>query len=247
MKKLLALLLVICACHMAKAQISIPYQEVHYNVNYHWGVVDVMIARGVVAFEANNGNFYGTLDGTSIPWEGRIICVSDTLSADMTHDGNRIQETVTYQNGWYRRPHVSAFRSSTYNPDDPAFFKSIAGQGEYDASGDSMEAIIVTSDMIGMYYYAKLLDFSALKPGDWVWVNIDGPYSKSLKITYEGEGTYSVNGNTYPTYNCSFEYGYEGSMSGYPVECRIGVSNRIPLFLSASLPVGRVEMLYDPY
>lgn len=242
MKKILLTLAAIFTVALADAQLSIPRQEVSYNVNYHWGIVDVMIARGVVAYQSDGGNFYGTLDGTSIPWEGRIICVSDTLSAYM--DGMR--ETVRYQNGWYRRPYVSSFRSSTYNPDDPAYFKSIAGQGEYDASNDSMEAIAVTSDMIAMYYFAHVIDFPALQEGQQITIPIEGPYSREAVITYQGQGIYNADGDNYPTYNITFEYSYGGQMSGYPVECKISATSRIPLFLSASLPVGRVEMLYAP-
>lgn len=246
MKKILLLLAIAGSFQLAVAQVNIPRQEIHYNVNYHWGLIDVMIARGVVTLESDGSNFYGTLDGTSIPWEGRIICVSDTLKASVDKFQEDITETVYYQNGWYRRPNVSDFHSSTYNPDNPLFFKNIAGQGQYDASNDSMEAITVTSDMIGMYYLAHIIDFSSLSPGEKLRIGINGPYSKEVVITYNGQGVYSAGGDNYPTYNCTFEYGYGGAMSGYPVECKISATDRIPVFLSATLPVGRVEMLYDP-
>lgn len=245
MKNFLLLMAVVLGSFAMKAQVTIPYQEISYNINYHWGVIDVMIARGTVTASSNNGQFYGTLNGSSIPWEGRVFCVSDTLQANMNINGGVWQENVQYQNGWYRRPLVSEYRSASYNPDAPDAYRNIAGQGGYPASPDTMEAVTVTSDMLGMYYYAHAIDFSVLNPGNQLTVNIDGPYSRSLVITYQGQGTYSGNGNTYPTYNCTFEYSYDGAMSGYPVECRIGVNNRIPLFLSANLPIGRIEMLYS--
>lgn len=246
MKKFLLIAMIALACAMAKAQVVIPSQDIHYNVNYHWGLIDVMIARGVVHVESDGSSFYGTLDGTSIPWEGRVILVSDTLGASMQRYGDTFRETVNYQSGWYRRPRAADFGSARYNPDDPAYYKNIAGQGAYDASHDSMEAITVTSDMIGMYYYAHAIDFAALEPGSQVRVEISGGYARELLITYNGKGTYAACGSTYPTYDCTFEYSYAGTMSGYPVECHIGVTDRIPMLLSASLPVGKVEMLYDP-
>lgn len=246
MRKLFLMLTIVCLGLPAAAQTVIPFQEIPYNVNYHWGIIDVMIARGVVTIESDGNSFYGTLDGTSIPWEGRIICVSDTLRASIQDAGGVLNETVEYQSGWYRHPPVSLFRSSCYNPADAAYFKNIAGQGSYNASSDSMEAITVTSDMIGMYYLAHLLNFETFADGEQIRVNIAGPYSRELAITYQGKGIYTVNGDTYPTYNCSFEYSYGAGMSGYPVDCKISVTDRIPVFISASLPVGRVEMLYDP-
>lgn len=244
MKKIIFMLLAFCGCQMAVAQVEIPYQEIPYNVNYHWGVIDVNIATGTVTMQCNGDRFYGTLNGTSIPWEGHIICVNDTLSANMGSVNGNLQETVDYQSGWYRRPAVDVFRGGDYNPADPYIYKNIAGQGLYDASNDSMEAITVTSDMLGMYYYVQVLNFAGLQPGERYRIPIQGPYSNEVVITYQGEGTYNAGGETYSTYDCMFEYGYMGRMSGYPVECKVGIDNKIPLFLSANLPVGRVEMLY---
>lgn len=247
MKKIFLLLTAVCAIFCAKAQVSIPYQQIHYNVNYHWGVLDVNIATGVVGMEADGSWYRATLDGTSIPWEGKIICVSDTLQATMNIADGRINENVEYQTGWYRHVPVNLFRSGAYNPDDSAYFRNIAGQGQYDASSDSMEAITVTSDMLGMYYFARVLNFPGMKPGECFTIPISGGYARSVVITYQGEGIYNFNGDNYPTYNCTFEYSYDGGMSGYPVECKVSVTDRIPMYLSASLPVGRVEMLCNPY
>lgn len=230
---------------MAKAQMYIPRQVIPYTVNYKWGIIDVNIASGTVTFQSDADGFYGTLDGVSIPWEGRIICVSDTLQGSMSAFGDTFRENVAYQSGWYRHPPVDYFRSSGYNSANPAFYKNIAGQGCYDASDDSMEAITVTADMLGMYYLAHAIDFDRMQPGGNINVLIDGPYSRQLQITYNGTGNYSANGITHNTYDCTFQYGYEGSMSGFSIDCKIDVDSRILLYISASLPVGRVEMLYQ--
>ena len=246
MKKLFAILTILCACQLAKAQVVIPRQEIPYNVHYHWGLINVMIARGTVTVESDGDRFRGTLDGTSIPWEGKIICVSDTLEARVGTANGTITENVTYQNGWYRHVPVSLFRDSSYNPADPAYYKNIRGEGNYDASSASMEAITVTSDMIGMYYIAHALNFDAMEPGKTYRVNLSGPYARELVINYQGKGIYSNNGDTYPTYDCTFEYNYGNSLSPFPVECKISSSSLTPLYFSASLPVGQVEMLYTP-
>ena len=238
--------MIVGACALTRAQVSFPAEEIHYNVKYHWGIIDVMIARGSAVVQADGNSFYGTLDGTSIPWEGKIICVSDTLQANITGSGNNLHESVQYQNGWYRHPKVADFRSPRYNPDDPANYKNIAGQGAYNASNDSMEAITITADMLSMYYFAHAIDFPSMSPGQQVTIPIDGQYSNEVVITYNGEGIYSDGNNNYPTYDCTFQYGYEGSPSVYPVKCKIGRTTRVPVYFSASLPVGEVEMLYEP-
>ena len=67
MKKIILFILAFLPCALF-AQVNIPRQEIHYNVNYHWGLIDVMIAQGVVTVETDGDIFRGNLDGTSIPW-----------------------------------------------------------------------------------------------------------------------------------------------------------------------------------
>lgn len=241
MKKYLFLIAVILGCFASKAQVAVPFQELRYNINYHWGLIDINIARGTVTLQSDGRQFSGTVDGTSIPWEGKILCVSDTLRANV----NNLNESVTYQSGWYRHIPVSIYRGGGYNPDDPAYFRNLAGRGDYSASGNSMHAVAVTSDMIGMFYYAHLINFEALRPGETVEVNIDGGYSRRLNITYKGKNISNIDGIAYPTYDCTFEYSYDG-IEDYPVECKISANDRIPVQLSASLPIGEVEMTYAP-
>ena len=246
MKKAILVILMAVFGLACRAGVTIPYTVIPYNVNYHWGIIDVMIAHGFVKIQSDGQNFRGTLDGTSIPWEGHIILVSDTLEFKTApNSGGLSKEIVDYQAGWYRHPKVNYFHSAQYDSANPAIYKNIAGQGEYDASGSSMEAITVTSDMLGMFYYAHEIDFGSMNPGQHIVVPIEGKYAQEVVITYEGEGTYTVDNRTYNTYNCKFEYNYGGSMSGYPVEMKIGQTLKTPLFISASLPLGRVEMLYS--
>ena len=236
-------LLVIMACH---AGVKIPPTVIPYDVNYHWGIINVNIAHGTVKYQCDGTNFHGTLDGVSIPWEGHVIVVSDTLKAQMLPGEKYSVEKIDYQSGWYRRPKAKYFRSDDYDPSNPANYKNIAGKGNYDASPNSMEAIAITSDMIGMYYYVNEIDFETLTPNQVIDITISGVYEQELKITYLGKGTYEVGNTTYQTYNCMFEYNYHGQMSGYPVQMRVDQKTKLPVFLSASIPVGKVEMIYDP-
>ncbi|MDE5886742.1 MAG: DUF3108 domain-containing protein [Muribaculaceae bacterium] len=248
MKKTLLLLVVLFSSLFAKAQVNIPAQEIHYDVHYHWGIINVMIAHGVVTMETTGNQFYATLDGNSIPWDGRVFCVSDTLRATMTPSSGLSRETVTYENGWYLKPKVTQYRTNGFDPSNPANYKNIKGEGTLNASDDTMEAITVTADMLGMFYYFKEMDFESMAPGSQVTIPIavEGGDAQKVVVTYNGKSSYSVGGSTYPTYSVNFEYSYKGAMSGYPVEAQVGVSSRLPLLLSASLPAGHVEMIHNP-
>ena len=246
MKKLLFIVFLGLAALGMKAGKPIPATEVPYNVNYHWGIIDVNIAHGTVKYHCDGTNFYGTLDGVSIPWEGHVILVSDTLKTQFVAGGKYSKEIIEYQSGWYRRPQAKYFRSNTYDAANPANYKNIAGEGQYNASSNSMEAITITSDMIGMYYYANEIDFESLSPNQVITIPIEGVYAQEVKVTYLGKGSYEIENTQYPTYNIMFEYNYKQHMSGYPVQMRIRQSDRLPIFLSASIPVGKVEMIYNP-
>lgn len=228
-----------------KAAVNIPFTEVPYDVNYHWGIINVNIAQGTVKYECDGANFTGTLDGVSIPWEGHVIMVSDTLKTCMLPGEPYSTEKINYQSGWYRRPRAKYYRSENFDISNPSIYKTIGGQGTYDASSNSMEAIAITSDMIGMYYYANEIDFEKLNPNQVITIPIEGKYAQKVEVTYLGKGSYQVENTVYPTYNVMFEYNYEGKMSGYPVEMRIRQNDRLPIFLSASIPVGKIEMIYN--
>lgn len=248
MKKSLLLLMLLCSVIVGKAQVNIPYQEIKYNVNYHWGLVDVMIAHGVVTLHADNNRFNATLNGNSIPWEGRVFCVSDTLHTIMTPGDGLSKETVIYQNGWYMKPKVSSYHSGNFDPSNPANYKSIKGQGTLNASDDTMEAITVTSDMLGLFYYFREIDFESMTAGQSITIpiNIEGENPEKVVVTYNGKSNHRIDNVDYPTYSVKFEYSYKGRMSGYAVESQVGVNDRIPLLISSTLPVGHVEMIYNP-
>ena len=246
MKKISLFFASLFTCLGIYAGVNIPFTEVPYNVNYHWGIIDVNIAHGTVKYQCDGTNFSGTLDGVSIPWEGHVILVSDTLKTRMTPGTPYSHEKVVYQSGWYRRPPAKYFRSENYDAANPANYKNIAGQGSYSASSNSMEAITITSDMIAMFYYAKEINFESLSQNQVITIPIDGVYAQEVKVTYLGKSSYEIENTQYPTYNIMYEYTYQGKMSGYQVHMRVRQTDRLPIFISASLPVGKVEMIYNP-
>ena len=246
MKRIISLSLFCMMILLSKAGINIPFTEIPYNVNYHWGIIDVNIAHGTVKYQCDGTHFEGTLDGVSIPWEGHVIVVSDTLNAIMAPGEKYSLESITYQSGWYRRPKAKYYRSNTYDASNPENYKNIAGHGEYNASSNSMEAIAITSDMIAMYYYVHEFDFASFTTNEQFTLPIQGQFEQKVVVTYLGEGSYEIEDVVYPTYNIMFEYNYKGKMSGYPVQMRVRKTDKLPIFLSASIPVGKVEMIYNP-
>lgn len=227
-------LLLMGGCALANA-IDMPETTFEYSVQYKWGFIDVAIGNAVAHVSINNDNLSGTLAGHSIPWEGRIFSVGDTIQANMTPT----TQTNTYINGWYRKPHVD----QTVDTNNPANYRTIQGQGTLNASGSTIEAITITAQMIGLFYYAQVLDFDSMSPGDKTTINItsQGLSPETLVITYNGinqeHGT-----PTDQVYDITFEYSYNGEMSNYPVECKISTTDRVPVYFAADLKIGHVDM-----
>ena len=241
MKKTILLLFAFMAVLTGMAQVQIPYQELPYNVHYHWGLVDVNIGHGKVTLSSQGNQFNATLDGNTIPWEGRIFCVSDTLNATMTPGTPLSHERVDYENGWYLKPKVMEYQSNGFVASNPANYKNIAGQGQLDADAQTMEAVTVTADMLGMFYYFHEIDFASMSAGQQVTIPIEGGYAQSVTVTYNGPSSFGG----YSTYSVSFEYTYQGASTGYAVQAQVDQSSRIPVLLSAELAIGHVEMIYE--
>lgn len=247
MKTLLAIIALGMCAPALSGQVDIPYQELNYNVKYRLGPVDIDLAHGVVTMQTAGNSYYATLDGHSIPWEGRVFCISDTLNTVMTPSSPASAETITYQNGWYMKPPTEVYESGQFEPTDPANYRNTQGQGTLNASPVTMELISVTTNMLSMFYYAREIDFDAMQPGQSIClpITVEGGVPERVEVTYNGRSTYEINGCSYPTYDITFEYSYNGAMCGYPVKGAIGISSRLILNLTASLPFGHVEMIYN--
>lgn len=248
MRKILLLFAALMTTVCSFAQTDIPFTELNYECHYHWGMVKVNIGHGVATIQTDGDRFIGTLDGNSIPWNGRVFCISDTLKATMTPSAKGLsQERVDYINGWYMKPKTSAFRGNVFNPDDPAVFKNIHGHGELDASTNTMEAIDIMANMMALFYYFRQMDFAGMQPGTVMEIpfTMTNGDRESVKINYSGPAHFSHSGNNWNTYSCVFEYTYRGVFSGFPVKVEVAAESRIPVYFAASLPIGKVEMIYD--
>jgi hypothetical protein len=223
----------------------IPPVAIKYKVKYHWGLINTTAAYGTVRLEATGNSLTASLDGHSISWGGRQYTVSDTLKV-ITMPGRGplyARQNVLYRAGRYSKPLVSLLSSPAYNPGDPANYCTISGQGTLSASPRTMEAVGISCDMLGIFYLFRYMDFTALQPGQTLLMSVNMPRTgmQHAMITYLGPDQYQDS----PSYKVRFEYTYRGVRSGYPVTCQVERSSRIPLLISASLDIGRMEMIRE--
>lgn len=247
-KAVLVAAIILLCCNLSGA-VTFGPERIPYKVVYHFGMIHKVAGHGVVQVSARGNNFSGTLTGSSIPWGGRIYMVNDTLRARMVVDGSKkfSRQRVTYSNGWYSKPEVSIWKSGKFNRTAPANYRAIHGRGGLSASPATMEAITISTDMLGMFYTFKEMNFAAMHPGQTfnIPVTVPGQGLQHAVVSYLGPSTYMKHGVKTATYKVRFEYTYKGRRSNYPVTCQVDAATRIPLMLSADLAIGHMEMIYE--
>lgn len=242
MKRTFMLLAIIAsiACG-SRAAVEIPLTTQSYDVVYHWGIINKVAGHGVVSYHTSGRNFYGQLEGHSIPWDGRIYTVESSLNAVFSpRQGKPSLETITAMQGTYTKPLVGSQPGS-------GGYKNIYGGGTLDASPETMEAVTVMTNMLSMFYYAHEIDFASFGRGEQMQIPImKSGQSQALYITSEGVGYYSYNGYSCDAYEITFQYTYNGAPDRYPVHCWINTSTHLPVKFSADLLIGHIEMCYVP-
>lgn len=244
---LLAAICGLCIC-ASNAQTKV-YQ---YNVFYALGLLHKDVGHATVSITTDGCNFIGVLHGRSLEWGGRIYAVRDTLHATMHRpvpgDPIGISERVNFQVGWYAKPLVEEIENGSFSLSNPKNYRNTRGEGRLDASDDTMEAITITSDMLGLFYFFKYMDFTVLKRSRAYVVPIVKPGGavQHLSITYLGTDCYKVGKKSVPTYRVQFDYCFEGEPSGYPIDCQIEQNSRVPVEFSAGLKIGHFKMVRMP-
>lgn len=214
--------------------------ELNYTARYHLGPIKVCAGAACIKYDIDGNSLHATFDGRSIPWDGRIYCINDTLDASMTPAA----ETVSYSNGWYTKPFETEFISGrNFGRDQNAAFKNTAGYGSLDAGDATMEAVAISTDMLGLLYYFHTFDFASLPDGHRTVIPVTLPGGETQQVAVRYDGTDTFNGR--PTYKVTFEYSYNGAMSNYPVTCQIDRTSRKPMLFSADIKIGHVELILD--
>lgn len=227
---------------------AVNIDSIPYKVEYKWGFIQKTAGYGSVKMKNSGDTISATLYGRSIPWGGRLYTVNDTLLATMDRKAGTDlpQETVIYENGRYTKPTVKVNPDGSYDISRTPLFRDIRGTGLLSASPQTMEAVTITADMLGMFRYSREIDFSKLSPGQKLTVNIVGDMPGRLELTFVGRSSFMIGNRPVDAWHVTFDYSYQGSMSNYDVNCWIGVEQRFPIAFSADLLIGHVEMVWNP-
>ena len=242
MKKIILALAALLSIAASSAQV----REYNYDVYYALGILHKRVASARVVTETSGDNFFGILHGSSVAWGGRIYSVRDTLRCRMSLSGQfpKVRENVEFQIGWYAKPLETELASGTFSYSNPSSYRNTHGHGTLDASHETMEAVAISTDMIGLFYLFEHIDFSQIEAKHTYLLPIGKPSGEShMDFRYEGPSTYELDGRRIPTYVAVIDYYVNGRPSGYPITCEVEQTTRVPLSFSAALKIGRFKMV----
>lgn len=228
----------------AISQINLPSSPLSYEARYHCGFIKIDAGEAHIGLSLNGNRYMATLNGQSVPIGGRVYAISDTICSTMTNNGSGLShETVTYENGWYAKPHAHGSNVPKLNFNNPDDYKNINGGGDLDASSETMEAVTVSTDMLAMFYYFQQFDYDALQPGQTIelTVNLPDGDTQQVAVTYVGED--SFDGHT--THKLTFNFSYHGVMTDYPVTAQVDATTKLPLLFAADIKIGHIELVYN--
>ncbi|MDE5594762.1 MAG: DUF3108 domain-containing protein, partial [Muribaculaceae bacterium] len=245
MKRLyFALALISAVTAFAANAVTLPDGPLTYEARYHCGFIKIDAGEAEINVSLDGDNFMATMNGQSVPIGRRVYAISDTICATMSPaDGAGLsKETVTYENGWYAKPHTDSDCSVATDFSNPDGYKNINGGGYLDASSETMEAITISADMLALFYYFQQFDYSAMQPGQSFEMTVTLPDgdTQQVAVVYEGEDNF----NGYATHKMTFTYSYHGVMTDYPVTAQIDSTTKLPLLFAADIKIGRIELVY---
>lgn len=238
-------LFIAAAVLLGAAAANAQTEEYIYSVHYRWGLIDTDIATGTVTATVDGNEFHGRLDGHSIVWDGRVYMVSAVLDAIMepSRSATGINERVTYECGLYAKPTESQWADGDFEPTRESDYRTTLGSGTLDASPETMEAVQTGTDILGMFYVFKHLDYAVLPVGKTMTVPVSLPDGSVLYYNLTYNGTDTFDGRT--VYDTTVEYYYNGAPSGYPVQCLVSQATGVPLSISAQLKIGHMQMVLE--
>lgn len=228
--------------------VSLLDETLTYDVIYKWGFINKVAGYATMSLK-NDGDLYkASVFAENAPWANSIYMLRDTLYTTMTKDG-LYPVTYTYiahENGKYKKDVLHFQRQgNTFSAEAVRYKRKVAGE-PMTSSTLHLEAQGMTVDMLSSFFYLRTLDFDNMKKGQSITLNIfSGSKKEKLKITYMGRQNVKLDGVTYPTYYINFTFTRKGVESSDPISGWISTdSQRIPLKVEGSLPVGKVRALY---
>ncbi|MDE5969341.1 MAG: DUF3108 domain-containing protein [Muribaculaceae bacterium] len=234
-----------------------PHNEsLSYDIMFKWGLINKNAGNVTLDTKlGNDGTFSSVLVGKSAKWADKFYTVRDTLMGTVVIDGLKpvYYEKISHEGGEFKRDIINYQRSgNTVTGNCDRYKQKKAGQPIV-YSQNLLSANGYTVDMLSSFYYMRYLDYTNMKPGDSVTMNIfSGSKKEILHITYQGQQTVSINETT--SRNCyAITFSFTSEKNGKvktsdDLYAWISTdSSRVPVKMQGKLPIGTVQAFLTNY
>ncbi len=234
-------------CSFSKAGGKVlPDENLNYVVSYKWGLIHKDAGTARLSLRSRGNNYELTLIGHTKPWADRFYQVRDTLTAVVDKNGFRPKRylKITHEKGKYAKDEIIySYAGETVGGNARKYRRR--GDGTMKVTEKQLTAAGKAFDMLSVFYYLRLIDYSSLKDGQKFRTTVfSGSKAEQLEVRSAGIEEVKMRDKTKrKAFHVKFKFTMkEGKKSSDDIDCWISVERpHVPLLLVGSLPVGQVR------
>lgn len=227
---------------------SFKDESLRYIISYKWGIIHKDAGEAILNLK-ENGNVYNiTLTAKTKPWADKLYKVRDTLKTTMRVSDLRptYYTKRTHEKGEFKIDEITFTHKG--NETTGVAKRHRNKDGRWNTTEKTFSATGPVFDMVSVFYYLRQLDYSGLDPNKVYKATIfSGKMKESVNIRNLGIEEIKLKDKTKrKAFHVKFNFTKEGGKkSSDDMDIWISTDSRhIPLYLTASLPVGEVRAYY---
>ncbi len=220
-------------------------ETLHYVISYKWGLIHKDAGEATLRLVRKGDNYSISLAAKTKPWADRIFMVRDTLLATVRTDGFKplSYHKISHEGGKYGKDEISYSYSGRNVTGHCRRYRE--KKGKVSSSSKTLSAQGPVYDMLTIFYYLRLIDYSKLTKGQMLKTTVfSGSKSETVTVRCLGKTTLKMRkGGTREAYHIRFNFTTGGKKkSSADMDTWISTdSSHIPLMLVGQLPVGQVK------
>ena len=228
---------------------TFPDETLSYKVMFKWGLVNKQAGTVDITLRSEGDRYCSILTARTDPWADHFYRVRDTLTSEMLRPSLTpvIYNKISHEDNEDKHDVVRFSPTTKGTTKGYCTRKVVKNKKLIRDEKLELEAMGTTVDMLSSFYFMRTLDFSKMKKGQVITINIfSGKRKELLTIKYMGTDKVDYDNRSYKAYHVSFIFTSDGKKkTSDDMDAWITAdSKRIPVKLEGKLPVGRVRCFY---
>lgn len=224
-------------------------ETLNYVISYKWGLIHKDAGEATLSLRNNGKEYDVMLAARTKPWADKIYMVRDTLLGRITANPlkPRSYTKIAHEKGKYGKD-IITYKYSGEKATGYCRRIRLGKNGEMSESEKTLTTSGPVYDMLSVFYYLRLIDYSALNRGKVIKATVfSGSKAETITIRSLGKEEIKLRDKTVrDAYHIRFNFTTEGKKkSSDDIDTWISADSRhIPLYLVGRLPVGQVRVYY---